>query len=155
MRRLIAMLGTAALLVGLCGCGASAKGVTLYDSSGALMGIATAFGDTDGLTDPAYGGYTDIILGEAIAAIATATDTPVETVLTTFFKDGYSIHTAFDPAVFAALKAGYTQQGEEGLDFGTAITDHTGRLLATYSVGAENFAAAVDHICNVKRRAKG
>lgn len=142
MRRLIATIGAAALLVGLCGCGAPARGVTLYAADGTVMGTVRAVGDRDGLADPAYGSYADIVIAEAVAALSQEGDLAPETVLDTFFREGYSIHTALDPAVLAALKAGYEQQGATDLAFGTAITDHSGRLLATYSVGEQNYAAA-------------
>lgn len=139
MKRWIATLCTAAMLVGLCGCGEPAvPGVAVYDAAGEVMGTPTApASSTDLLTDAAYSSYIDVVLIEAITALAAATGTTTEEAQISLFRDGYSIHTAFDTAVFTALKTGYRERAPQNLEFASAVTDYNGRLLATYSVGEQ------------------
>lgn len=141
MKRCIAVLCAAALLGGLCGCGASLPGVTVYDAAGGVMGTPTALlSSAEQLTDPAYAGYMDVVLSEAVSALAEATGMAVPEAEQALFRDGYTVHTAFDTAAFAALKAGYRDRAPTGLDFAAAVTDYNGNLLAVYSVGAQNYA---------------
>lgn len=142
MRRLTALLCAAAMLGGLCGCGASDAGVTVYDAAGGVMGTRTTLTGTsaDTLTDPAYSSYIDIALVEAVTALAVATDTTVDAAQKALLRDGYTVHTAFDPTIFAALAAGYKDKATKDLDFACAVTDYNGNLLATYSVGKQNYA---------------
>lgn len=141
MKRWIATLCAAAILVGLCGCGEPAiPGVTVYDAAGGVMGTPTGLmSSADTLTDAAYSSYIDVVLIEAVTALATATGTTAEEAQLSLFRDGYSIHTAFDTAVFAALTAGYRDGAPKDLEFASAVTDYNGRLLAAYSVGQQNY----------------
>ena len=141
MKRLMALLGATAVLGGLCGCGASVPGATVYDAAGGVMGTPTSLTSAaDTLTDPAYSSYMDVVLIEAVTALAETTGIPVEEAQVALFRDGYTVHTAFDATVFAALKAGYSDKATENLDFAAAITDYNGNLLAAYSVGEQNYA---------------
>lgn len=140
MRRIGALLCAVAIVGGLCGCGKS-KGVTVYDAQGNVMGTPTSMTvDVDTLTDPAYSSYMDVVLAEALRALAVDADLSEAQAQKELFSGGYSIHTAFDPAVCAALQAGYRDRATKDLEFAAAATDHSGRLLATYSVGKQNLA---------------
>lgn len=141
MKRLIALLSMIAVLCGLCGCGASAPGVTVYDAAGGVMGTPTSLtGVTeDVLTDPAYAAYMEVVLIEAVTALAEATGVTVDEAQKALFRDGYSIYTPFDTAVFAALRTGYRERAPKDLDFAAAVTDYNGRLLAAYNVGDQNY----------------
>lgn len=140
MKRLIALLGAAALLGGLCGCGASRGQVTVYDAAGEVLGTAHSLTDkADTLTDASYSSYMDVALIEAVNALASATGITVEEAQEQLFTGGYTVHTAFDSTLCASLAAGYADKATKDLDFAAAITDHNGRLLATYSVGEQNF----------------
>ena len=141
MKRWIALLCTAAMLVGLCGCGETAvPGVAVYDAAGEMMGTPTSLASpTDQLVDASYSSYIDVVLTEAITALAAATGTTTEEAQRSLFCDGYSIHTAFDTAVFTALRRGYQERAPQELGFASAVTDYKGRLVATYSVGDQNY----------------
>lgn len=139
MRRIGALLCAAALLGGLCGCGKKQE-VTIYDAAGNVMATPTAIQvDADSLAHPSYSSYVDIVLAEAMTAL-TSTGIAAEQAQRALFSGGYHVYTAFDPAVCAAIKAGYQDRATKDLEFAAAATDHNGRLLATYSVGKQNFA---------------
>lgn len=141
MRRYGALMCAAALLCGLCGCAPASAGATVYDAAGGVMGTPNQLvAAADTLTDAAYSSYMDVALAEAVVTLAKVKEIPVSEAQEALFRDGYSIHTAFDPAAFAALQAGYAAKATKDLTYAAAITDYNGRLLATYSVGDQNYA---------------
>ena len=140
MKRISVLLCVVTLLGSLCGCGKT-TGVTVYDADGNVMGTPTAMKvDAATLTDPAYSSYIDVVLSEAANALASAAGLSAEQVQQRLFTGGYHIYTAFDPAVCTALQEGYRDRATKDLEYAAAVTDHSGRLLATYSVGEQNFA---------------
>lgn len=85
--------------------------------------------------------YWQIVLAEADSMLANAENCDPTQAEERLFSGGYQVETAFSQAAFDAMKAAEKSWDGEG-DFGCALTDLDGSLLAVYSTSAEkNYAA--------------
>ena len=119
-----------ALLLGVTGCaGESGGSLTVYDASGGVLATANAVDDTNGFLR-----YT---IDEAIGVLIERYDLTREEAEKRLFSGGYAIDSTADPTVMAAVEAAY---GDQTMPFGCAVTDLSGKVLAVYSGGKEDFA---------------
>ena len=134
MRRFCWLLALTLLLGMLPGCGGTG-GVTVYDAEGNRLATVSQMDfSPQELTDPGYDDYVCLALTEAVSALTEQRGITESRARRVLFSGGYEIHTAFSPAVYAALEAAYAT-AEEGLAFGGAVTDLEGALCAVYSGG--------------------
>ena len=80
--------------------------------------------------------YHEAVLSESESAIAEARGCTVKKAREYLLKNECTVYTAFDDRVFESVKKAYESRGIAELDFGCAVTDLHGNLLALYSSGS-------------------
>jgi len=141
IKKLICLTLVLLLSIGLCACGNN--GLKIYASDGSLIATISDYTTGDYITqDENLNAYIDIVYQEAVEVLSLQENLTVADAKKKLVSKGYSLHTNFDPSVYNAVKTAYLNQGNENLDFGCAVTNNNGKLLAVYSGGAkgENFA---------------
>ena len=111
-----------------------AKGITVLDSKGQPMALVKNNND---ILETDYWAYLEVVLAEAGETMAQQLGGSPQQALDAMLTDGYTLHTAFDSVAFEAMVQGME---EYKLEYGCAITDLQGNLLAVYSSPTENFA---------------
>lgn len=141
IKKFICLALTLALSASLCGC--SSNGLKIYASDGTLLATISDYTTGDYITeDENLNAYIDIVYQEAVDALTSQEKITVADAKKKLISKNYSIYTNFDTAVYSAIKTAYLNQGNQNLDFGCAVTNNNGKLLAVYSGGnkGENFA---------------
>lgn len=140
MKRWCIGIAVVLLLTMVSGCGDSSS-VTVYDAAGQVLAVIDTVDFEDStLTDAGYGDYLRLALSEAVTALVQTDGVSEKRAARRLFSGGYELYTAFDGAVYAALRDTYEAQGEDSA-FGSAVTDLKGALCAVYSGGGEGYCA--------------
>lgn len=115
------------------------KELRIFDSNGEeialLQSISDGYKELDGNDRRAY---IEAVLSESEEIIAEERSCSVEEARDYLLKKECAVHTAFDDRVYESVKNAYESQGISELDFGCAVTDLHGGLLALFSAGSDN-----------------
>ena len=109
------------------------KGVSILDNRGESLVFAKTMED---ILSEDYWAYLEVALTEASQLLAKEYACSEQEALEQMLAEGYTIRTAFQPEAFAALQASVT---EEKLEYGLALTDLQGNLLAVHSSPTGNY----------------
>lgn len=138
IRRLLCFGCAVVLLPVLTGCRASGPGLSIRDGQGNVVITAQSRKE---LERDERRDYWQIVLAEAGSMLANAENCDPTQAEERLFSGGYQVDTAFSQTAFDAMKAAEKSWDGEA-DFGCALTDLDGSLLAVYSTSAEkNYAA--------------
>ena len=110
------------------------KGIAILDNKGNQLVLAKTTADILE-TDP--WAYLEVVLSEAGETLAEKTGCTPQQALDTMLAEGYTIRTAFEADAFAAMEQVID---ETQLEYGLALTDLKGNLLAVYSSPTGNYA---------------
>jgi len=125
--------------------GCSSSGIKIYDNNRKLL---VELKDCDVKTNETISddikSYIEIVIEETAKIISEIESCEIEKAKELLKNSKYDLYTHFNNDIFNAIKSTYTNDNYKGLDFGCAITNNTGQLLATYSGGNSNinFATA-------------
>ena len=111
-----------------------AKGISILDSKGDPLALAKT---TNDILETECWAYLEVVLTEAGEILAEQMDCSPQQALDTMLQEGYTLRTAFDADAFDAMVQGME---EYKLEYGCAMTDLQGNLLAVYSSPTGNFA---------------
>lgn len=146
---LLFALSIAMAILFFSGCSPGNRGsIAVYDAGGnEIANLNVVSRRNFSLAEEENRAYLETVVSEAEGVIADLKNLSPEKARRHLLRSSYSIYTAFDPAVYTAIKTGYQNLQFGELSFGCAITDLHGNLLATYSAkgtDAEyvNYAAA-------------
>ncbi len=141
IKKLICLALSLVFSIQLCAC--SNSGLKIYSSDGKLLATISDYTTGKYITeDKNLNAYIDIAYQEAVNIMVAEENITAAEAKKKLVGRGYSLYTNFDNDVYSAIKTAYSNQGNENLDFGCAVTDNNGKLFAVYSGGAkeENFA---------------
>ncbi len=140
MKRLLPILCAIGLLGSMSGC-AKSDPVTVYDAQGAVIATLDNDGSYDKqLDDPTQRDYITYAVQEAINTLAAQRQCTTTEAKKLLFREGYSLHTSFDPTAHAALDTMVKNHAQEQLAVGCAIIGYDGGIRAIYSGGDESYA---------------
>lgn len=139
MRRFLALLCGVCLLWGLTGCSDGGR-LTVYDSQGAVIATLSKMDFPDNeLSDSSHRSYIELALNEALHIIAATHQCDTAQAAVILFDEDYTLHTAFDPTIHAAIDTAYTNNIEADLPFGCTVVDYDGNVRAAYSGGDQSY----------------
>lgn len=121
----ISLILIASILAICTGCGES--GAVAYDKDNKPI---------DGKED--YLAYLEIVNIEAASIISEKENCTIEEAVELLNTHKYKVYTAFDRDICDAILKGYKNYAKEELDFGCAVTDLSGHLIAAYSADPSN-----------------
>lgn len=142
IKKIICVLLAAVLAFGFSGC--DTRGLRIYAADGTMLATISDYTTGTFITeDPNLNAYVDIVYKEAVEILMSADAIDSATAKKNLVNKNYSIHTNFEWSVYDAVKGAYENQTTNNLDFGCAVTNNYGKLIAVYSGGnsEENFAA--------------
>lgn len=140
MKRLLSLLCAIGVLGSMSGC-AKSDPLTVYDSQGTVIATLDNAGSYDKqLTDPTQRDYINHVIQEAIDALAAQRQCTATEAKKLLFREGYSLHTAYDPTAHAALDRMAKNHTQEQLAIGCAVIGYDGGIRAIYSGGDESYA---------------
>ena len=139
-KRVIASLLSALLVLSvsfLSGC--NKKVLTIYDSQGEpIAEVRTLDIQKMKLKDEGLSSYVGIVIQEAANAIAEKETILVSEAKEKLLEEEFKVYTSFDPNAYKAIKKTYDSNKDEELQFGCAITDTKGHLIATYGADSDD-----------------
>lgn len=138
-RRLICIGCAALLLPVFSGCKPSGPGLTIRDGQGNV--VITAHSREE-LEQDERRDYWQIVLTEAGSILSGVEGVDPVQAEKRLFAEGYQLNTAFSQTAFDAMKAA-REQWESNADFGCALTDLEGNLLAVHDTDENKNCAAV------------
>ncbi len=144
IKKTVVLLIVSALILqcfALCGC--SSHRLQFFDKNGKAL-AATENADITKSTeiDAEIKAYIEIAFNEAVSILAEKEKCEAAEAKEKLVSGGYSVYTHFDKKVFTAIKDTYNSENYKQADFGCAVTNNSGQLLAAYSSsdGETNFA---------------
>lgn len=118
------------------GCRSQEVSLTVCDAAGNPMAQIQDYPlKAKHLTDAGQWAYIDVVLDEATLCLQQTYGGSIEEAQDRLLHSGYTIHTNFDTACYAAMRDAYAQEENAPPTFAAAMTDLHGRVLAVYSVG--------------------
>lgn len=138
-RRLVLLLASVLVLPTgvMTGC-ASKGGTTVYDGEEQVLAVLNrATIDKLKLEEEGHRAYLDIVFDEAAGIISSFSDCSEEEAKELIAENEYEIYTEFDSAMYEAIKNSYQEYEQDELEFGCAVTDLQGNLIAAYSEAYE------------------
>ena len=122
------------------GCSPSkGKSLQINDINGAeLVKLQSISGSYAELEKNDRRAYLEAVLSESETAVAEVRGCNVEKAREYLLKNKCTVYTAFDDRVFESVKKAYESRVTAELDFGCAVTDLHGNLLALYSAGSDD-----------------
>lgn len=142
-KRLLCLVCALMLLPVLPGCRSTEQpeqpGVSILDGQGNVMLTASS---REQLKKDSRWDYLEIVLAEAGQMLAGTKSCEPSEAEELLFRDGYQVETAFSQAAFDAMKAAEEGWNGEG-EFGCALTDLNGNLLAVYDTSRESNLSAL------------
>ena len=126
----------------LCGC--SNNGFSIYDGNGNLITVITdqKFSNYN-LKDTDKSAYIDIVIDEVVDIISQSEKCTEEKAKEIIVQNKYSVYTFLNNDVYNSVKNTYNTDEYNGLNFGCAVTNNSGQLLAAYSGGDNNINFSV------------
>ncbi len=129
MKKLVSLLLVIAACISFSGCGKK-QTANIYDSNGDVVVSVESVAEFKGYNAT----YLDIAISEAAQIIATINDCEIDSAQKQL--KNYNIYTYLNPTVSAYMADAYNKI-VRGTDFGCAMTDHSGKILAAYSAGSD------------------
>lgn len=116
--------------------------VIVTDKNTVEMAIADGIDPSDeSLVAKGYKSYVQLVMIESQRLIAALYDLEGKDAEKKLLQGGYTVKTAFDPAIWSAMVQMEKDLGSDSMNVGCAITDYDGNLCAVYSSGEQNYAA--------------
>lgn len=130
--------------------GCAKKEVKIFDGDGnVLASLSSAKLQDADMEDDGYRAYIEVVWDETVSIIQATENCDKEDAGKLIFENQYQIYTSFDKTIYQSLKKTYKDGYEkENLEFGSAVTDTKGHLLAVYGQtdsgdGYQNYATKI------------
>lgn len=112
------------------------NGAKVYDGEEQVLAVLNRTSiDKLKVDDKGKKAYIDLVLDEAAEIIGTSKNCSLEEAQKLIIENEYEIYTSFDLNMYEAIKDSYEGYEEEQLEFGCAVTDLNGNVIAAYSGG--------------------
>lgn len=124
-------------------CGCETSGLKIYANDGTLLATISDYTTGEFISeDSDLNAYLEVAYNEAVDILVETEKIDVAEAKKRLVNKKYAIYTNFDANAYKAIKDTYNTDQYEGLEFGCAVTNNTGKLLAVFSGGnnSENFA---------------
>lgn len=140
MKRIISvfllLLFLIALLGSISGCGSASGEIHILDINGKEFALLkTMPNGIEDIQNIRYAAYVDKAINEAVMEIAESKNFTTEKAQEYLFENKCSIYTCLDTSVADTIKKSYDNMGFTNIEFGCAITDLSGNVIALESMG--------------------
>lgn len=134
-----ALIFTIGIPTFLCGC--QEVGLTVFANDGEQLAVISNYNVAEVNTeDNGIKSYLEIVFNEAASILAQMDNCEITEAKRKLVDGRYTVYTNFDKTVYNSIKTAYETEEYKGTDFGCAVTNNAGKLLAVYSGGQSNFS---------------